>query len=317
MASMMKIFLIAMVMVFVDLIIQQITGGDYGIIAIAFFLIRVISAFLVVIVHGLTHWDAIDDDILLLITGIMSLLIWLGDSLIEVLFDLWEIIPRIIGEGLASLSPPLGMGIKIDIKELTGVPIGGILIDFRTITFQITIGDVDGLDIMGIKFYVKNVIGFSLFGNQDYPQMRLITGGLVDWYKTGVGRFGIVLDFKDGAETCLPDLVEIGLCISENLPPFRNPLNCIDPSSDKFRCVDVSLIIETPEDLKVINLIAFIQDILAALPFPSLSEWTDQVFNDLLPAISLINIQLIIWSKLEELWLKCQNVKQLRNMVLI
>jgi len=303
-----KIIIVAFLLMFIDLLLSPIYpkggipigfGDDveyFTLITLLLRLFELLAAFLVLIVHFITHIfdpEAVGKDVALLLEGLVSIFLWVVGGFIQLFLHLLSL-PFLI---LDMLFPDLGFGVKLDIGNFTDdllgirVGLGGILIDFRTLTFQVQIGELDPFSILGVDLYVSNTIGFSLLGNRDYNQMKTVTGVMMDWYKSDVGAFGIVIDFKDGFYTCFPDvpqlIINIAQCISENLPPLRNPLDCLDVNKKLkyIPCIDIRVILETPDDWKVLNLLDRFNEMIIGLGVPTPVEWIDNVYDWVIPAI--------------------------------
>lgn len=285
-----KIIIAAFLLMFLDLLLSPIYPkggipigmGDqveyFTLLTLLIRIFEILAAFLVVIIHLITHLldpDAWTQDIGLLIEGVISLFIWLVAGFISLFLHLLAL-PFII---LDLLLPNVGLGIKLNILDF-----GGILIDFRTLTFQIQIGNFNPfhIPIAEIDLYIKNTVGFTLLGNEGVPYMKDIFGTNHSWYKSGVGAFGIVLDFKDGFETCFPDVLDIMGCVATHLEQTLEGF-----PSCRGKCTDVGLIIETPEKLKAISLVDEFNKIIANLGIPNPKEWIDSVYKTLIPAIAV------------------------------
>lgn len=312
-----KIIIAAFLLMFLDLLIAPwlpkggIPIGIYPnveyftLITLLIRIFEILAAFIVLIIHAITHLLAVVNgesvfinDIALLIEGVISLFLWLVSGFLTLFLHMLSL-PFVI---LDMLFPDMGWGIKLDIGDITAgilgkegrIGLGGVLIDLRTLTFQIQIGELNPLSLLGIDIYVSNTIGFSLLGNEGLTNLKLIGGSTASWYKTGVGAFGIIIDFKDGIYTCFPDLGLILECISENIPApwqiltegrLRDPFKCIDPARSDFKCIPISLILETPSDWKVLNLVDMFNNLIAGLGFPTPKVWIEKVYSHVIPAL--------------------------------
>lgn len=316
MVAIVKLVIFVMLLVFVDLIIQQVTGGEYGIIAVAAFLVQVILAFIGLIIHAIVNsldsskWDLVRNDITLIISGFIALFVWAGKSFIAVMDDIISLPFEILAQ---FMDGRMGLNLPIVSED-----IGVIQFDVRTITLLIAFGNIENYDLFGVSFTLKNTIGFSLLGNSDFPVLKGFDGSNYTWLKSNIGRLAVILDFKNGAETCFPDLVGIIDCISKNLPPLRDFTKCLDPASDKYKCFPVSLYLETPAGWKVVSLVDEIfLPILNDISVPSLGIWVDTVYATLSPEVSISNISMFIQQKLEEFDVLCLKRKVHRNIGLI
>jgi hypothetical protein len=354
MVAVLKVVLIAMLLVFLDLIIQQFTGGEYGIIAVLLLIIRFIIAMLALILHAITHIDQAPQDLLDMITGFISLIVWFLNSLMAILLDIISLPFRLIGGLLATLNPPLGLGMGFDLTFYAkdwfflddNVSFGGFRVDLTTMTIQVALGDFNPLKIwllVRVDLFISNKFGFSFFGNTSRTYLDFL-GNTWYFYDSNEGALAIFIKIKDGFIVYAPDVAEMGNEINRDCGSW----NCVglvilgecagiiayivDPvcalahmleyiaGSRTMPTVEVKAILD-PDSFSFSFESAF-QDLLNAVPVPSLGDWVDGVYGRLLPqavgsSIMVSINQFInheyIYMRLEEFKLLCLKRKLMIN----
>ncbi len=176
-----KVLVVAMVIMFIDAIIQDLTGGillqddTYTLVELIFLLIELVLTFMAVIIHAITHLNDVGSDIVILITGLMSLIMFVFGSVIDLLLHFIRMPFEWIGSMVTSF------GFYIDLWAF-----GNIIIDFKSLSWAITLPSINEANIWGSGVWIvmENTIGFSLLGASD------LTPSLISLDITNLGSLG-------------------------------------------------------------------------------------------------------------------------------
>ena len=152
------VFLVAMGIMFVDAVIQHLTGGgvylqgqQYTFVEVLLLFLKVIIAFLGTILHAITHWEQIPSDLGILVTGLLAIVWFIVGSAIDLLLHFIRLPFTLLAQFTGGV-----LGFKIDLWAF-----GSIVIDFKTLTLIISFGNIDTeIAKTGWFFVLKNEIGF-------------------------------------------------------------------------------------------------------------------------------------------------------------
>lgn len=305
-----KIILIAIGIVFLDMILQQAFTGailvgeeEYTFLEIILLLLEFIAAFLIIIVHLITHFFDLNvwtQDISLMFNGIVSLLMWLIRSSISLIFHLITL-PLVI---LFNFLPASGFYINLWF-------FGWILIDFKTLSFIVSIGNLDGANFFGVIVEIQNIIGFSLLGTpvgngffETYTPLWVldITGstgaelGNVYWF-----------DLNEWANMDLSKFISLGIYLDDRVwtCPF-NPLgDCL------YASIPPSQLIPMPLKLPVLSLETTIDVIIDMMNIPTPREWIDGVYKAVAPELAGAGINATLFNQ------KVFNICQKENVIMV
>lgn len=336
MVAWMKIFLLVLGLVFLDLIVQQFTQGEYGIVAVLMLLIRFLLAIVALILHAITHINEAPNDLLEIVTGFISLLVWFLRSIMAILLDVLSLPFRLIGGLLAQLPTPLGLGLGFNLSFTKAdwdflpqdILFGGFRIDLQTMTIQVALGEFNPLRIFMVRLYLTNRFGFSFFGNSARTYLDIF-GSEWTFYDSNEGALAVYLKIKDGFIIDFPDIAAIGdeindVCGSwwELCVPFTDlcaSAYVVDPlcmlkemaeyvtGENVMPTFEVKAILDPPKF--TFSFESAFLELLDSVPVPPLGEWVDSVYARLLPqavaGAMLSTNHDYIYMKLEELKLLC------------
>ena len=215
-ATWIKIILAVMVILALDLIIRGATQGEILIVDFILLLFQWIVAELALLIHAITHLDEAVTDFRDMIIGVISYLLYWGESLMDAVLFLIRFPFEFIGSVLEDFAG-IGMGVGLDFDWL-----GGFLFDFRTLTFQVAVGDMEQFgaieDTCGnniLELTLNNTVGLSVFGNQGFSYMKTVTGDNFAWYKTGIEAWSFIIDFDTEISAYFPNFLKIADCINK------------------------------------------------------------------------------------------------------
>lgn len=280
------IFVVAMVIMFIDAIIQQITGGGivlqgsrYTFVELLFFFIRVVTAFLGTILHAITHWNDIPQDIGILIMGLLAILWFIVGSVIDLLLHFIRLPFDLIGSWVTAF------GFYIDLWAF-----GSLIIDFRSLSVVITLPNINEANILGTGAWVvmQNTIGFSLLGASD------LTPALVNLDITNLTKLGSTV--TKTLPSGLSDFISIDFNMEDYIatfPPF------VDPIYFGLRNVGISASLEWVFRALVEN-----------LGIPTLVGWTNSTLDilGLIVQPSLAQMYYLIDFNIEKVKFNCQKI---------
>lgn len=225
MVSILKIFTAFMIIIFLDLVLQSMTGKitiqgeEYAALELVIFLFDILATFIALVIHLVTHVfivDVVVEDFMLLFMGILSLIFWLTEGSIELVLHLIGALLTL----LFSVMP--ASGFILDLADF-----GSLSIEFTSLSFFLTFPNLDikfSADIVNITFKAKNKIGFSLIGvaEQDkfnFVKLGLSKGGELSAFDTKSETIGTgKLDAFAGLFIELDDYVKANWRIKVELP---------------------------------------------------------------------------------------------------
>jgi len=178
---MIKIFLVSVIIIFLDLVIQAIMGDhlieiqeeEYTVLGLIIFFFDILATFMALIIHMITHifnMEVVIEDMFLLLDGIISLIFWISEGSVELVLHFITILTSFAFSFLPA------SGFFIDMSVL-----GSISMEFTTMSFVITIPDFSvsfKADIVKISMKTYNSFGFSLLGVADGQTFKFATLGL-------------------------------------------------------------------------------------------------------------------------------------------
>lgn len=184
MVAIMKVLAILMALVALDVTIQLLLGGglvtiqenEYSLIELLQLLFGVLVGFGGTLIHLITHLNQLVElaegkipyDLIILLDGVKAVFVATVGSVVDLLMHLIRMPFEFVGATLASAMIPFGF--RIDLGKL-----GHILLDFRTLTFQIKFGndphpgsEFCAIICSGWYLVLNNGFGFSFLGTPNY-----------------------------------------------------------------------------------------------------------------------------------------------------
>ena len=289
-----KILFIAIAIIFIDLLTAPLLDGglmlqgeSYTILSLLLLIFDMIVAFMLLIAHFLTHISQVNvvtADFQSLIGGVMALLLFLFESLMEIVIWMVTLPFKLLS---VLLSDKIGLATKVDFFNVIGV-----YVNFETMTFQLNvsplpdqkdvftyIGNIFNEDIPGLSGFqvqMKNVISFTFIPP---PAVGVdIFGNAIAPYILHDNNFGFVILMLDRVTTTvfLFGTFEVGI----NTNTLR-------------RQVDDSGI-----DYIELSLGGLLDMIIAGLSIDTLTDWIDSVYDTVMP--SVVSEAIIMAKELEK-----------------
>lgn len=268
MVSMIKVVAICMGIVFLDVIIQIITGGGlvlqgerYTVVQLITLFLQLIATFLGIIVHAITHPYQIGNDILLIITGLLAVLWFIIESVVDLFLHFIRLPFEFIGSALASQGVPFGL--EIDLWA-----IGSLFIDFRTLSFGVTIPNVH-IELLGVYADFENTIIISILGTSSD------TFFLASLSVTDVFTAGDILAVASTKYKTVPanfnNFIAISIFVEDVL--WSQP-----PTG--YVSIPPTQLIEMPVEATG-NLGQFLEDLISMINIPSLRDWISEAWETL------------------------------------
>lgn len=296
-----KIIIAAFILMFLDLLITTMLGGQielqgeyFTLITLLIRLFEILAAFLVLIVHLLTHIldpDAITQDISLLIEGISSVFMWIVGSLIDLIIHMVRI-PFAILTDLISLDGIfIEFGLSGTEDEGWALSLGSLLIDLRHLTIVVVVPNIK-LDIAGVNLIFRNTIAFSFLG-VDNATIKVMAIDVAELARSG-GE-SIIKKVSVPSSYRLDEFMSIFISLEDyawTKPGIKVTIPILEVT-----LLDVDAYLQVPPFIKFpitfplsatdpdISMQGLIQGIIDGLGIPTPVEWMDNVYSSVIPAL--------------------------------
>lgn len=293
MVSLLKIFFIALIIVFLDLLIQGlfnvgnqivVQNMEFTLIGLVLLIFELVATFLLIIVHAITHIfdvNLVIQDLYLMLYGFLAIIFFFIGGSTELILHFFRLpfnaffnfIGKDFGTGIW-LSIPFIFDLQLDLKTLSFV------------LFFPNIYEV-GLEIAGVelKLTVRNAIGFSFFGYDDYMKLYLVGWSATNDFGLGniaYSPYFLINNVEPIAFLLHPEVYFLGAIEIKGSVTIPFTDIKIGAGVDE----EIKWEMPYPKEFESFSFITILDSIIESIGIQKLDEWIDSVYKEIAPDLS-------------------------------